>query len=427
MKARRQSAKYFAVKYTEFFVRNGLIYLPLLVLIFILPNFWTLLLFLGYTSSLIAIFLRYFTTTYRIEADTLTLTTGIIAKTTLDLKQAELSHTLSNFRVEQTIYQKLFRTQGIQIYLNNSTTEEAIEFFALTPEQLAQLQDFLVAFQPAAKTGFISTRYLAYLALVLQLEEQFPRLQHFFDITALWFGVILVSGALLFNLTHHYISFAKFSLWETEHNFIVKNHFFTADQNTIPKKAIVGLELTSELNRRLFKLTCVTAILANSDADQDENRSKNFLFPLLPTHELLPTLARYFPQIPRELFELPSYQPKLRYRLGYLLKIGTLGASLYFILQFFISWLSALGVIITGMLLLSRLLFEPLTTRMAHTPDYFIFTSGLINKRTYILPRKMLASVKTTDYLDLIVGSTLTFTTTDGKTIRLLSTDENIL
>ncbi|WHQ80244.1 PH domain-containing protein [Ligilactobacillus animalis] len=152
MKARRQSAKYFAVKYTEFFVRNGLIYLPLLVLIFILPNFWTLLLFLGYTSSLIAIFLRYFTTTYRIEADTLTLTTGIIAKTTLDLKQAELSHTLSNFRVEQTIYQKLFRTQGIQIYLNNSTTEEAIEFFALTPEQLAQLQDFLVAFQPAAKT-----------------------------------------------------------------------------------------------------------------------------------------------------------------------------------------------------------------------------------------------------------------------------------
>ncbi|WHQ80243.1 hypothetical protein QFF56_00440 [Ligilactobacillus animalis] len=265
------------------------------------------------------------------------------------------------------------------------------------------------------------------MALVLQLEEQFPRLQHFFDITALWFGVILVSGALLFNLTHHYISFAKFSLWETEHNFIVKNHFFTADQNTIPKKAIVGLELTSELNRRLFKLTCVTAILANSDADQDENRSKNFLFPLLPTHELLPTLARYFPQIPRELFELPSYQPKLRYRLGYLLKIGTLGASLYFILQFFISWLSALGVIITGMLLLSRLLFEPLTTRMAHTPDYFIFTSGLINKRTYILPRKMLASVKTTDYLDLIVGSTLTFTTTDGKTIRLLSTDENIL
>ena len=82
----------------------------------------------------------------------MTLTTGIIAKTTLDLKQAELSHTLSNFRVEQTIYQKLFRTQGIQIYLNNSTTEEAIEFFALTPEQLAQLQDFLVAFQPAAKT-----------------------------------------------------------------------------------------------------------------------------------------------------------------------------------------------------------------------------------------------------------------------------------
>ena len=64
---------------------------------------------------------------------------------------------------------------------------------------------------------------------------------------------------------------------------------------------------------------------------------------------------------------------------------------------------------------------------MAHTPDYFIFTSGLINKLTYILPRKMLASIKTTDYLDLIVGSTLTFTTTDGKTIRLLSTDENIL
>ncbi|HCM78268.1 MAG TPA: hypothetical protein DIS63_00795, partial [Lactobacillus sp.] len=107
--------------------------------------------------------------------------------------------------------------------------------------------------------------------------------------------------------------------------------------------------------------------------------------------------------------------------------IGILGASLYFILQFFMSWLSALGVIVTGMLLLSRSLFEPLTTRMAHTPDYFIFTSGLINKRTYILPRKMLASIKTTDYLDIIVGSTLTFTTTDGKTIRLLSTDENIL
>lgn len=80
----------------------------------------------------------------------------------------------------------------------------------MTPEQLAQLQDFLVAFQPAAKTvaenktrlieksqadsltivktGFISTRYLAYLALVLQLEEQFPRLQHFFDITAFGLG-----------------------------------------------------------------------------------------------------------------------------------------------------------------------------------------------------------------------------------------------
>ena len=151
MKARHQSVKYFAVKYTEFFVRNGLIYLPLLVFIFILPNFWTLLLFLGYTSSLIAIFLRYFTTTYRIEADTLTLTTGVIAKTTLKLKQAELSHTLSNFRVEQTIYQKFFRTQGIQIYLNNSTTEEAIEFFALTPEQLAQLQEFLAAFQPTTE------------------------------------------------------------------------------------------------------------------------------------------------------------------------------------------------------------------------------------------------------------------------------------
>lgn len=449
MKARHQSVKYFAVKYTEFFVRNGLIYLPLLVFIFILPNFWTLLLFLGYTSSLIAIFLRYFTTTYRIEADTLTLTTGGIAKTTLKLKQAELSHTLSNFRVEQTIYQKFFRTQGIQIYLNNSTTEEAIEFFALTPEQLAQLQEFLAAFQPATeivtenkaslieksqadfltivKTGLISTRYLAYLALVLQLEEQFPQLQRFFDLTALWFWAVLVSGALFFSLAYHYISFAKFSLWETEHNFIVKNHFFTTDQNTIPKSAIVGLELTSDLNRRLFKLTCITAILANSDTDQDENRSKNFLFPLLPTHELLPTLARYFPRIPRELFELPSYRPKVRYQLGYLLKIGILGASLYFILQFFMSWLSALGVIVTGMLLLSRLLFEPLTTRMAHTPDYFIFTSGLINKRTYILPRRMLASIKTTDYLDIIVGSTLTFTTTDGKTIRLLSTDENIL
>lgn len=359
MKARHQSVKYFAVKYTEFFVRNGLIYLPLLVFIFILPNFWTLLLFLGYTSSLIAIFLRYFTTTYRIEADTLTLTTGGIAKTTLKLKQAELSHTLSNFRVEQTIYQKFFRTQGIQIYLNNSTTEEAIEFFALTPEQLAQLQEFLAAFQPATeivaenkaslieksqadfltivKTGLISTRYLAYLALVLQLEEQFPQLQRFFDLTALWFWAVLVSGALFFSLAYHYISFAKFSLWETEHNFIVKNHFFTTDQNTIPKSAIVGLELTSDLNRRLFKLTCITAILANSDTDQDENRSKNFLFPLLPTHELLPTLARYFPRIPRELFELPSYRPKVRYQLGYLLKIGILGASLYFILQFFMS------------------------------------------------------------------------------------------
>ncbi len=275
--------------------------------------------------------------------------------------------------------------------------------------------------------GTVYTRYLAYLALVLQLEEQFPQLQRFFDLTALWFWAVLVSGALLFSLAYHYISFAKFSLWETEHNFIVKNHFFTTDQNTIPKSAIVGLELTSDLNRRLFKLTCITAILANSDTDQDENRSKNFLFPLLPTHELLPTLARYFPRIPRELFELPSYRPKVRYQLGYLLKIGILGASLYFILQFFMSWLSALGVIVTGMLLLSRLLFEPLTTRMAHTPDYFIFTSGLINKRTYILPRKMLASIKTTDYLDIIIGSTLTFTTTDGKTIRLLSTDENIL
>lgn len=244
MKARHQSVKYFAVKYTEFFVRNGLIYLPLLVFIFILPNFWTLLLFLGYTSSLIAIFLRYFTNTYRIEADTLTLTTGVIAKTTLKLKQAELSHTLSNFRVEQTIYQKFFRTQGIQIYLNNSTTEEAIEFFALTPEQLAQLQEFLAAFQPTTeivaenkaslieksqadfltivKTGLISTRYLAYLALVLQLEEQFPQLQRFFDLTALWFWAVLVSGALFFSLAYHYISFAKFSLWETEHNFVVK-------------------------------------------------------------------------------------------------------------------------------------------------------------------------------------------------------------
>lgn len=136
----------------------------------------------------------------------MTLTTGIIAKTTLDLKQTELSHTLSNFRVEQTIYQKLFRTQGIQIYLNNSTTEEAIEFFAF-PEQLAQLQEFLVAFQPVAKTvaenkarlieksqadfltivkkGFISTRYLAYLALVFQLEEHFPRLKLCFDPTTL--------------------------------------------------------------------------------------------------------------------------------------------------------------------------------------------------------------------------------------------------
>lgn len=114
----------------------------------------------------------------------------------------------------------------------------------MTPEQLAQLQEFLAAFQPATeivtenkaslieksqadfltivKTGLISTRYLAYLALVLQLEEQFPQLQRFFDLTALWFWAVLVSGALFFSLAYHYISFAKFSLWETEHNFVVK-------------------------------------------------------------------------------------------------------------------------------------------------------------------------------------------------------------
>lgn len=219
MKARHQSVKYFAVKYTEFLSVTVWSTCPC----WFLSSFFPIFGHFYFSWVILARSLRFFTLFHyhlphwgwyfdahnwghcKNNAQTQTSWAQPHAFK-LPRRTDYLSKILSHARYPDLSQQQYHRRSNW--------------VFALTPEQLAQLQEFLAAFQPTTeivaenkaslieksqadfltivKTGLISTRYLAYLALVLQLEEQFPQLQRFFDLTALWFWAVLVSGALFF-------------------------------------------------------------------------------------------------------------------------------------------------------------------------------------------------------------------------------------
>ena len=77
MQVRRQSRKYFLVRYARFFAYNGFVYFGLLVAVCVVPNWWNILLFIAYDLALLVIFLSYFTNTYQLTETTLRLQTGI--------------------------------------------------------------------------------------------------------------------------------------------------------------------------------------------------------------------------------------------------------------------------------------------------------------------------------------------------------------
>ena len=125
----------------------------------------------------------------------MTLTTGVIAKQRSNSNKLSSSPRFQTSRRDRLSIKNSFARKGIQILSQQQYHQKKQLSFCFDPEQLAQLQEFLAAFQPTTeivaekqskphlknqadfltivKTGLISTRYLAYLALVLQLEEQF--------------------------------------------------------------------------------------------------------------------------------------------------------------------------------------------------------------------------------------------------------------
>lgn len=439
MQIRRQSRKYLLVRYARFFAHNGLVYLGLLVAVCVAPNWWNILLFIAYDLALLVIFLSYFTNTYQLTETTLRLQTGTLFLTTFELQKADLAQTVSNFRIEQNIFQKLCGTKGLQLYLKSSTSEDALELYALSPEALAELSTFLAAYQmrsdkeaprlkeiPIAqtklstllKTGLFSTRYLVYLVFILQLGTNFPKLQAF--LVSWWVWLLLLSGAVIWHLSTQYLNFAKFKLFETETTFNIQNRLLLTEDNVIQKKALVGLELTADLNRRLFSYVGLQAILTNEDNDQTQNKTKNFLFPFLPKEKLPAILTAYFPQIPSGLLTQKPVRPKRLPQMLYLLSRGLILGLLYFVARFFFADLLVLGGLVLLVLLFWEPLVTPLTTTFTSSQNYLLFTSGLLNKRMYILPQEMVTSVTIKNYFGLFQKTTLTFATTNGKVISFL-------
>lgn len=439
VKRQRQSRKYFLVRYARFFAYNGLAYLGLLVAVLVVPNWWNMLLFIAYDLALLVIFLSYFTNTYQLTETTLRVQTGTFFLTTFELKKADLAQTVSNFRIEQNIFQKFCGTKGLQLYLKSSTAEDALEFYALRPEALAELSTFLSAYQaherkeaPALKevklaqtklstlmkTGLFSTRYLVYLAFIWQFKANFPKLQPFLFLWWVW--VLLFMGLFLWHQVVQYLNFAKFKLFESETTFNIQNRLLLAEDNVIQKQALVGLEIVADLNRRLFSYLGLQAILTNEDNEQTQNRTKNFLFPFLPQEKLPIVLARYFPQIPREMLTQKPVEPLRSSQLLYFLSRCFLLCLGYFLARIFFNDLLVLGGLSLLVLLFFEPLFTPLTTTFVSSKNYLLFTSGILNKRTCILPREMLTSVTTKTYLGLFQKTTVTFATTNGKTFTFL-------
>lgn len=427
----RQSKKYFLLEFTSLLVASIWSYPFFKVLLLIFKNFKLALgiLIIGYILSIFRIILGYFTTYFVVKDNNLYIHYGTIIIRTLHISTDNVSLIISNTRIENNFYHKLFNTKGLTIFFSGSEEEEnEITFSAISPRVLNILLAFLsqnsikkdqlyaqksqirdltekISFSTIFKTSILSSNYILIYLFLSNLLEFLNIHKSAKDYISNSLVVNLVSIVILMTLSIlvQYFKYGNFTLKENDNEFIIKNGFIIRDINKIHKDNIKGIEIKSSLNMRFFKTINISAILSNEN--QGKSYSQNFLFPLTSLKNKNFIIQKHFPEISEDLLKNKNSIGIFRVIL-FLFSI----IVLYMVLHTFnISWQLSLIVIYLSERHVSNILF---TKVMIHG-DFCKITKGFLNKKEYLLPINLIAS-KSQKIIGKIVVKSLTFNIQKG-------------
>lgn len=434
----KQSIKYFLVCFSELFVNGIWLYPGYKGLSAILGNPKLSLLFLvvGYLIWFFSIIARYFIVRYNITDNYIRISYGIFNIDTITLNKSEWNITVSNYRIEENMYQKIFNTKGLILYLTSNSDREHIRIRSLSTDSLKRIELFLsnissyqnnnndnvfksiplakVKIDNIIKTALFSLNYIVVILFLMDFQEFreqfFSNIPFNFNPSVITYLFIFLT-VVLAAIGIQYFRFSKFELLQNGSNFVVQNGIISNDKNIFEATSIKGIDIDMGIGKRLFNLISISGIFVNEF--QRDSLSKNYLFPIVPKEELPVIIEKYIPHIPLKIFDGEKVIGRTKTKVIYGILVLVASVISIITLSIFLEYKATGITLLIILFLFGQRIFSPMVTSLSIGNGFIIIYTGLINKKIQIFPTDMVSSIKETNFLDISITS-ITFQTLSG-------------